>query len=191
MPAGRRVANARIDGKLTAGGLDASASGTARPFADKPSAALRATIARADAAPLRGGAAQRRAAGHVRGPCRVDGQGPDVERHQRHCRRRHLARKTCADACGAASLARRDRGGSASMRAGLIAAAIGMPAPAAKTAATAWAWSSEPFGGGTFRRLCRPDRAQGAARRLAAAADRARVPRQLALRQATNSPWTT
>ena len=45
----------RLDGKLTAGGLEASASGTARLFADNPSAALRATIARADVAPLRGG----------------------------------------------------------------------------------------------------------------------------------------
>src|SRR5450756_1164096 len=45
----------RIDGKLTAGGLEASASGTAYPFADNPTAALRATIARADVAPLRGG----------------------------------------------------------------------------------------------------------------------------------------
>ena len=51
----------RIDGKLTAGGLEASASGTARPFADNPSAALRATIVRADAAPLRGAGGARAA----------------------------------------------------------------------------------------------------------------------------------
>ena len=54
----------RIDGKLTAGGLEAGASGTARPFADNPTAALRATIARADAAPLRGGGSAPRCRSH-------------------------------------------------------------------------------------------------------------------------------
>ena len=49
----------RVDAKLTAGGLEAGASGTASPFAENPSAALRATIARADAAPLRRAEAQR------------------------------------------------------------------------------------------------------------------------------------
>ena len=57
----------RIDGRLTAGGLEADVNGTARLFADNPSAALRATIVRADVAPLRGpAAAQRRAAGRLR-----------------------------------------------------------------------------------------------------------------------------
>ena len=45
----------RIDGKLAAGGLEASARAPRSPFADSPAAALHASIARADLAPLRGG----------------------------------------------------------------------------------------------------------------------------------------
>ena len=45
----------RVDGWLTAGGLEANVSGTARLLADKLlAAALRATIVKADMAPLRG-----------------------------------------------------------------------------------------------------------------------------------------
>ena len=98
----------RIDGKLAAGGFDASANGTASSFADSPAAALRATIARADLAPLRGGtraALPMTFAGNVA----IDGEGRDAERHRRHVRRRLAARQTRAHAGRAASPARRHR----------------------------------------------------------------------------------
>jgi len=44
----------RVDGRITAGGLEANASGSARLFAGKPTASLHARIVRADMAPLRG-----------------------------------------------------------------------------------------------------------------------------------------
>jgi large subunit ribosomal protein L24 len=45
----------RVDGRITAGGLEANASGSARVLAGKPTASLQASILRADMAPLRGG----------------------------------------------------------------------------------------------------------------------------------------
>jgi large subunit ribosomal protein L24 len=45
----------RIAAKLKAAGIDASATGTAKPLADKPSANLRLVITKADAAPLQRG----------------------------------------------------------------------------------------------------------------------------------------
>ena len=95
-----------VNATLNAGGLQANATGTASPFADKPSAALRATIARADFAPLRG--AVRRSAGDVLGPSRIEWPGSCAERHRGHRRRRRLARKAGADARDAASRRRRD-----------------------------------------------------------------------------------
>ena len=44
----------KLESRLVAKGLEARAAGTARPFAAQPSASLRATIVRANAAPLRG-----------------------------------------------------------------------------------------------------------------------------------------
>ncbi|MCF8477449.1 MAG: AsmA family protein, partial [Pseudolabrys sp.] len=44
----------RVDARLRAKGLEANASGTARPFAAVPSASLRTSVVRANAAPLRG-----------------------------------------------------------------------------------------------------------------------------------------
>ncbi len=64
----------RVEARLTAGGLEASASGTARPFADMPAATLRASIARANMAPLGG-------AGRAALP--VSGQRPDRAGRQR------------------------------------------------------------------------------------------------------------
>jgi uncharacterized protein involved in outer membrane biogenesis len=134
----------RLDGKLTAGGLEVSASGTAQPFADNPSAALRATIARADMAPLRGGARAALpvtftgnvaltekdltlseidasvAGAAVRGKLGLTLQSP-----------RRLQGDIDADSIDAA---------------GLIAAAVGMPAAGNNGAA----WPSEPFTGGAF-----------------------------------------
>ena len=95
-----------INAALSAGGLQANATGTASPFADKPSAG----VARDDRARRYRSAArrrQRRSAGDVFGPSRFDGQGSYAERHRRHRRRRRVARKTGADAGDAASRRRR------------------------------------------------------------------------------------
>ncbi len=139
----------RLDGRLTAGGLEANVSGTVRPFADNPSAALSATIVRADAAPLRGPGGGRAAlpvslAGHVAlagkelsladikgniGGASLRGK-LDVTLARPH----RLKGEIEADNIDGA---------------GLIAAAIGMPA-AANTGNTGWTWSAEPFADGAF-----------------------------------------
>jgi large subunit ribosomal protein L24 len=138
----------RIDGKLTAGGLEAGASGTVQPFADNPTAALRATIARADAAPLRSG---ERAALPITFAGDVALTAKDL-----------TLSDIDASVAGAAirgKLAltlpapRRLQGEIEADNidaAGLIAAAIGMPAPAGNSGNAAWVWSSEPFAGGMF-----------------------------------------
>ncbi len=140
----------RLDGKLTAGGLEASASGTARPFADNPSAALRATIARADAAPLRG-AGGGRAALPVTFAGNIALAGKDLTLGDINAT---VASTTLRGKLGLAlSPPRRLRGeieADSIDAAGLIAAAIGMPAPAGSNGSAAWAWSSEPFAGGVF-----------------------------------------
>jgi large subunit ribosomal protein L24 len=140
----------RLDGKLTAGGLEASADGTARIFADNPSAVLRATIVRADAAPLHG-------PGGGRSPLpftfagRIALAGKDLSLTDINAniggatvrgklelalsRPHRLQGEIEADQIDGASL---------------IAAAIGMPAPARTNNNAAWAWSSEPFGDGAF-----------------------------------------
>jgi len=138
----------RIDGKLTAGGLEASASGTAYPFADNPTAALRATIARADVAPLRSG--ERASlpitfAGDVALTTRdltLSDINATVEGATMHGKLaltlpapRRLQGEIEADSIDAA---------------GLIAAAVGMPAAAGNNGNAAWVWSSEPFAGGMF-----------------------------------------
>ncbi len=138
----------RIDGKLTAGGLEASASGTARPFADNPTAALRTTIARADAAPLRGGsrtALPVTFAGNVALTAK-DLTLSDINATVAGATMRgklaltlpaphRLQGEIDADGIDAASL---------------IGAAIGMPAPAGNDSNTTWVWPSEPFTGGAF-----------------------------------------
>ena len=171
----------RIDAKLTAGGLEAGASGTASPFAESPAAALRATIARADVAPLRrsGSAALPVTfAGNIA----LTAKDLTLERYRRQRRGRGVARKTRFDLAGAASPARRDRrrqhrrggpdrggnrhaGGARRQRQrglGLVERAV----------------RRRPV-----RRLWRSDRAQRAPSRPVAVADGARVPRHLALRQ--------
>jgi large subunit ribosomal protein L24 len=137
----------RVNGKLSAGGLEANASGTARLFADHPSADLRAAIMRADAAPLRG-------VGDGALPVAFSGRvalaGKDVSLSD-------------IDATIAGTALRGKLGLTLSTPhrlqgeieadhvdgAGLIAAAIGLPPPAGSKDA-AWSWSSEPFGAGVF-----------------------------------------
>ena len=136
----------KVDGKLSAGGLDAGTSGTAKLFADTPSAALRVTIMRADAGPLRGVA---------RAPLAVTFAGnvaltaKDVTLNDINAT---VAGATLRGKLGLTLLAPRRVQGEIEAdtvdAAGLVAAAIGMPS-AAKGGAS-WAWSSEPFAGGVF-----------------------------------------
>ncbi len=138
----------RIDGKLIAGGLDASASGTARPFADNPTAALRTTIARADAAPLRGGARTALPvtfAGNVALTAK-DLTLSDVDATVAGATLRGKLALTLA----APHRLQGDIETDGIDAASLIGAAIGMPAPAANDSHTVWVWPSEPFAGGAF-----------------------------------------
>jgi large subunit ribosomal protein L24 len=109
---------------------------------------LRATIARADAAPLRG------AGGRAPLPVIFAGNiaitGKDLSLADINAT---VAGTTLRGKLGLTlSSPRRLQGeleADSIDAAGLIAAAIGMPAPAAGTGAV-WAWSSEPFAGGVF-----------------------------------------
>jgi large subunit ribosomal protein L24 len=136
----------KIDTRLLAGGIEASAVGTARLFADKPSADVHANILRADLAPLRGAG--------VRPPLPLTYAG-----------RITLAGKELTFSDINATLAgdalrgklavtldqpRRVQGeidAANASGAGLLASAIGLPAspPAADGR---WTWSNEPFAGG-------------------------------------------
>ena len=136
-----------IETRLTAGGLDASASGTARPFADTRAATLRASIVRANLAPL-GGAG--RAALPVTASGQVALKGND------------LTLSDLTGTIGGAALRGRlgvtvapphrwqgDIEADTVDGAGVLAAAIGFPAGGTGTNA-AWVWPSEPFGDGVF-----------------------------------------
>jgi large subunit ribosomal protein L24 len=136
----------KIDGKLTAGGLDAGASGTARLFADNPSAALRVTIIRADAGPLRGGA---RAPLPVTFVGNVALTAKDVTLSDINA---SVAGAILRGKLGLTLPAPRRVQGEIEAdtvdAAGLVAAAIGMPS--VTNSGANWAWSSEPFAGGVF-----------------------------------------
>lgn len=143
---GRVRGDLKIDGKLTAGGLEAGVDGTAKLSTDTPSAALRATITRADASALRSGA---RAALPVTFAGNVTLTGRDVTLNDINA--------TVAGAPVRGKLAftlaapRRVQGEieAESLDApGLIAAAVGMPA--ASAGGVGWAWSSAPFADGVI-----------------------------------------
>ncbi len=138
----------QVKATLKAGGLEATTSGAARPFADKRSADLQATIVHANLAPLRGAVGQ--AALPVTFSGRIALAGDDLALNNIE-----------ATADGAAlrgkigltlSAPHRLRGEIDADRldgAGLVAAAIGMPARADGKAA-GWSWSAEPFAAGVF-----------------------------------------
>jgi large subunit ribosomal protein L24 len=137
----------KIDTRLLAGGIEASAVGTARLFADKPSAEVHANILRADVAPLRG-------AGGARTPLPLTYAG-----------RITLAGRELTFSDINATLAgnalrgklavtleqpRRVQGeieAANANGAGLLASAIGLPA-SQPTPDGRWTWSNEPFAGG-------------------------------------------
>jgi large subunit ribosomal protein L24 len=153
----------RVNGRLTAAGLEAGANGTAKLFADSPAAKLQVKVARADVSPLRGPGGERAAlpvsytgrvalagkaltlsdinatvgGGNMRGKLAVTLDAP-----------RQVQGDIDADNVDAASL---------------IAAAVGMPkaqasaggnananANAGANANGAWAWSDEPFAGAPY-----------------------------------------
>jgi large subunit ribosomal protein L24 len=135
----------KIDGKLSAAGLEAAVSGTAMLFIDTPSAAFNATITQADAAPLRGGA---------------PGALPVTFTGKIGLRGKELTINNIAATAAGSALHGKLSISLASPRqvqgeieadnldaSGLVAAAIGMPAGNGKTG---WSWSSEPFSGGVM-----------------------------------------
>lgn len=134
-----------IGARLAAAGLEASASGTARLFGDKPESMLSISIARADASPLRGA---RRGTLPVTYTGRVELTGDTL-----------AFRDINATAAGATVRGRlavkfadpyRISGeiDAESVEAGaLIAATIGTPAA---PDGSSWSWSSEPFAGGAI-----------------------------------------
>jgi len=143
---GRRL---QVSGDLTANGLAMQASGTADPFADKPSASLRARLSRADLAPLRG-------VGGGEGALPVTFAG-------RMALAGDMLKFNDINAMIAGTGVRGSLGVSLDAPhrlqgtldadrvdgAGVIAAAIGLPQEDAKKGA-AWAWSDSPFGPGAF-----------------------------------------
>ncbi|HEU5019125.1 MAG TPA: AsmA family protein [Pseudolabrys sp.] len=138
----------RVNGRLSAKGLDAHASGTAQPFADSPSLDVHTTIAQANIAPLRrtggAGALPVRFSGRVAldaGKLTLSGVEASVAGANLSGRvavsldRPHrLQGELDADSIDGAAV---------------IAAAIGMPEATARKGA-AWSWSGEPFGEGIF-----------------------------------------
>jgi uncharacterized protein involved in outer membrane biogenesis len=137
----------RVNGKLSAGGLESKVAGDARPFTDHPFLDLKADIARADAAPLRAvgaGALPVVFAGRIKiagsdiSLSNIDAKIAGAGLHGSLA----LTMSTPHRLQGTIEVDYLDG-------AGLVAAAIGMPhQPAGKDAA--WNWSSEPFTGSAF-----------------------------------------
>jgi large subunit ribosomal protein L24 len=136
----------KIDGKLTGGGLDAGATGSAKLFTDTPSAALRLTILRADAGPLRGGA---RAPLPVTFAGNVALTAKDVTLSDINAT---VAGATLRGKLGLTLPAPRRVHGEFETDTldapSLVMAAIGMPSAA--NSGASWAWSSEPFAAGVL-----------------------------------------
>ena len=139
----------RIDGKLIAGGLDGQRQRHRAPVRGQPNGRIATPrIARADAAPLRGGA---RAALPVTFAGNValtakDLTLSDIDATVAGATLRGKLALTLA----APHRLQGDIEADGIDAASLIAAAIGMPAPAGNDSHTAWVWSSEPFAGGVF-----------------------------------------
>ena len=138
-----------VSGRLTANGLEAKASGTANPFADSPSATLRAAVAHADLAPLRGPSG-----GEGTVPVAFVGRVALAGGELTFSKINATVAGANLRGTVAVSLDKPHRLKGAleadSMDgAGLIAGAIGMPAASTQKDG-AWAWSSAPFGPGVF-----------------------------------------
>jgi hypothetical protein len=140
----------QVSGSLDARGLEASAVGTARVLAEKPSADLHAVIGRADFAPLRGafggGDLPVRASGHLQlagDELRLD----DVAASVAGAAVRGNLGLTLTSPHRLQGEIEADRIDGV----GMVAAAIGVPAPAENESPGAgWNWSNEPFAAGLF-----------------------------------------
>lgn len=140
----------RLDARLAAKGLEATAKGTAQPFAAAPTAALRTTIARANISPMRGRGAVDAAALPLTFDGRVVLSGDQIAATDINAAvgggavRGKLAMTLAAPRrlSGDIEADNADAGG-------LLAAAIGMPS-VAKGNDKSWVWSTEPFTDGVF-----------------------------------------
>ena len=138
----------KIESWLTAAGLEANLSGTARVLDEKPSAALRVTVVNADLAPLRGGSG---GALPVALTTRVTLAGDTVS----------LA-DVSGTIAGARVKGRLDYGLARPHRLNgevdaeridvpsVVSAAIGLPPPPGNRVGAALAWSDRPFAAGAF-----------------------------------------
>ncbi len=139
----------RLSGGLDANGLAMQARGTADPFADKPSAALRARVTRADLAPLRGvGGGEGALPVTFAGQLALAGDTLTLDDIKA------IVGDTGVRGTFGVSLDAPHRlDGMLDVDrvdgAALIAAAIGLP-PADVPKGAAWAWSDAPFGPGVF-----------------------------------------
>ena len=148
--AGPANGDLRTDVRLAAKGLEARATGTAQPFASSPVASLRASVARANIALLRGPARDGTAALPVTFDGRVALNGGEVSVSELNANiggshvRGKLAMALAAPrrVAGEIEADTVDAGG-------LLAAAIGMPAAGGGPGKT-WLWSTEPFTDGVF-----------------------------------------
>ncbi len=138
-----------VNGGLNAKGLAVEASGTADPFADKPSATIRARVSRADLAPLRGvgggeGALPATFAG------RLALAGDTITLNDINAT---VADTGVRGTLGVSLDAPHRLQGTLDVDrvdgAGLIAAATGLP-PADAQKGAGWTWSDAPFGPGVF-----------------------------------------
>ena len=139
----------RVSAALKAGGLQANATGSASLFADNPSATLRAAVVHADIAPLRGaGAGQAALPITFAGRIALAGKDlalDDIEATVAGTALRGKLGLTLATPHRLRGEIDADRVDGA----GVIAAAIGMPARAESKSAV-WHWSDEPFTAGIF-----------------------------------------
>jgi uncharacterized protein involved in outer membrane biogenesis len=139
----------RVEGRLIAGGLDASLNGNTQVFSDNPSATLRANVARADIAPLRG-AGRGDTSLPMSFATNVALTGERLTLNDINCT---VAGVSLHGKLGLTfSSPRRVQGdidADSIDAAGLLAAAVGVPASASSGSA-GWTWSNEPFNAGIF-----------------------------------------
>ena len=148
--AGPASGDLRADVRLAAKGLEARATGTAQPFAASPVASLRASVTRANVAPLRGPSNDDRAALPVTFDGRVALSGGEVSISDLNANvgGSHVRGKL-AWTSGTPRRVSGDIEADTVNAGGLLSAAIGMPGTAAGSGKT-WVWSTEPFGDGVF-----------------------------------------
>lgn len=138
----------KIDTRLLAGGIEASALGTARLFADTPSAALNAAILRADVSPLRAGGARTPLPLTYSGRIALAGKELTFRDINANLGGAALRGKLAVTLDQPRRLQGEIEVANAN-GAGLVATAIGLPASAPATDGR-WSWSSEPFAGGSL-----------------------------------------